>query len=154
MVARPSVERPRLLCFDCAQKEWLPDCHCVCHQMPPLAHDSLCCETPNVKTKWTCHAGQFHEMGCPHTESVNNDTFFQTITHSPQWKQWKQEVNRRLAYHNRRKSKIYTGVWDMTECVELGRISAAHWQDFLKFVIQEAKKMTQSQDNIIDKPEI
>ena len=63
-----------------------------------------------------------------------NDTFYKTVIHSPQWKEWCKEVRRRMDYHNKRNSKVYKGCWDIDECVELGIISPEHFQDFIKFI--------------------
>jgi len=65
----------------------------------------------------------------------NHDSFYKTVVGSPQWQLWEKEIARRMAAHNKKKSKIYTGCWDVDECLELGRISQDHWIDFCKYII-------------------
>ena len=67
-------------------------------------------------------------------QPIDYETFFWTVIRSPQWEAWEKEVARRLAAHNKKHSQRYTGAWDIAECKETGRISYAHFQDFLKFV--------------------
>ena len=62
------------------------------------------------------------------------DSFYWTITHSPQWKAWQQEQVKRLKNHIRNNSRKFTGCYDMPEVMECGLISQEHFQDFLKFV--------------------
>lgn len=69
-------------------------------------------------------------MGC----KDGHFSFWATITRSPEWKLWEEEISRRINKHNKKKSRIYTGVWDIDECQECGWISKEHWADFVKFI--------------------
>lgn len=66
--------------------------------------------------------------------SCSDNTFYKTITSSPQWKAWEEEQKQRLHNHVVNNSKKYTGCYDMPEVMECGIISQEHFQDFLKFV--------------------
>jgi len=82
------------------------------------------CETCEKARYWQpcngCQGGHF--------------SFWKTVVESPQWAVWEKEVSKRMSKHNKKKSKIYTGVWDVDECRECGWISQKHFQDFIKFI--------------------
>ena len=62
-------------------------------------------------------------------DNFDRDTFYYTITHSPQWKLWEKEQNRRMI----KRRKTYKGCYDIPEVLGCGRISQEHFQDFIKF---------------------
>ena len=70
--------------------------------------------------------------------NAGSDSFYRTIMDSIQWKEWVIEVRRRMDKHIENKSKRFTGCWDIDESMELGYISPAHFQDFLKFCSDKA----------------
>lgn len=71
-----------------------------------------------------------------------NSTFYQTVTSSPQWRAWRNQVHNNMLdamqAHADGDEKAYdkADIWDMDECEECGLISPAHFQSFLKFVIE------------------
>ena len=69
-----------------------------------------------------------------------HNSFWLSIIKTPEWSAWEQEVSRRRNYHNKKKSKIYSGVWDVDESRECGWISVKHIKDFLKFLKSAKKK--------------
>jgi len=81
------------------------------------------CETCKKARYWTACAG------C----KDGHPSFWKTICESPQWKLWYEEQNRRESEHNKKKSKIYTGCFDINESQDLGVISSAHFQEFISF---------------------
>ena len=61
-------------------------------------------------------------------------SFWGAIVQTPEWSAWEKEIARRMSNHNKKKSKTYTGCWDVAACRECGWLSVEHAKDFLKFV--------------------
>jgi hypothetical protein len=77
------------------------------------------------------------DSGCfeYHCSCGIHDSFWKTVTNSPQWSAWYKEQSKR--FHEFAKTLDKTiGVFDIDECQECGMISQAHFQKFLKFVIK------------------
>jgi len=82
---------------------------------------------------------------------MDEQTFYNTITNSPEWKAWKKEQQKRLKLISKYKEagKIY----DMTETEENGWISPEHWESFLDFTLEERfkKQMKDFENTFFDK---
>lgn len=65
-------------------------------------------------------------------------SFWETVTKSPQWKAWELEVYRRFREFSR-DGEFLEQVYDVDECRECGWISDEHFQEFMKFTISAAK---------------
>ena len=90
-----------------------------------MKHKTPCiCETCEKAKYWTACEGC--EKG--------HASFWKVVVESHEWKLWRQEIRNRAKYHIKRKSKLFTGVWDVDECEGCGWISPEHWVDFLKFI--------------------
>lgn len=67
-------------------------------------------------------------------------SFWLILTRTKQWSAWEKEVSRRMNRHIKKKSKLFTGCWDVDACRECGYISEGHIEDFLKFVKEKYEK--------------
>lgn len=65
-----------------------------------------------------------------HCADGTHDSFWATVTSSPEWEAWEKEITRR----SRNTGKRGGIVWDVDECREAGWISAEHFYDFVKFI--------------------
>ena len=65
---------------------------------------------------------------------MSEDTFYKTITESPQWKAWQEEQHRRFLGQQEEVLPKRVKVYDMSEVMECGWISPEHFQEFIKFV--------------------
>lgn len=65
------------------------------------------------------------------------DSFFRTVTNSPQWRAWYDEQERRLNNLKSNGRRIIGrgpgAVYDMAEVMECAWISQNHFQDFMAF---------------------
>ena len=68
------------------------------------------------------------------------NSFWRSIVMSPEWQAWEKEIDRRMKEHSKKKSEVYTGVWDYMECRDCGWISPEHLADFFNFIRNDKKR--------------
>jgi len=66
---------------------------------------------------------------------------YKAIVRSKVWKKWDKEQDKRWKRHIRKKSKMFSGCWDMSETEEIGLMSREHLIDFVKWLIKKCKKL-------------
>lgn len=88
-----------------------------------------------------CHCCVYDPIECRGWDSEHwaylcrdgrHNSFWATVTTSPEWALWEKEITRRMKFDLR-------PVWDIDESEACGWISAEHFTDFLAFVRSSAK---------------
>lgn len=112
-------------------------CRCRPEARTPCCGRDACHGTAGKATCQWCGPLRSEKPSKP-----RNPTFYDTVTHSPQWKAWEAEQERRAAWWNKAGETRGIGplLYDMAEVMECGWISQEHFQAFLAFTIEETRR--------------
>ena len=73
-------------------------------------------------------------------DDLSNEDY-NAIIKSEDWTKWEEYQWRLLSKHFKKKSKRYTGCWDVNETMEIGKMSRGHLIAFCKFLINENQNL-------------
>lgn len=87
--------------------------------------EEVCLQRDDALVKWHAHQKNVPCPGC----KEGHDTFWKSVVESPQWLAWEESSPK----------------WDVDECRECGHISQGHFQAFMKFSADEARKLLEGE---------